>query len=137
MKKQSNKQNALYVRVAHADDYAEKVQENGLKAYAKENGYTKLKMYTDNGTSGLSLDRPAFNKLQADIESGLIETVIVKNFTRIGRNIHEVGQWIEKTTKKGIKVISIIEPNGFFYTETNFDVLMAAYQKFMKGGACK
>lgn len=110
MSKQSNKQAALYIRVAHTDNDAVARQTNELTAYAQRHGHTDIKVYTDNGVSGLSLDRPAFNKLQEDIKTGLIGAVIVKSISRIGRNSLEVTQWVCDITETGVDFISIMEP---------------------------
>ncbi len=49
-----------------------------LEAYAKEHGFVNLRHYTDDGWSGASFDRPAWNELVAGVKAEEITTVIVK-----------------------------------------------------------
>ena len=52
--------------------------------------------YIDNGTTGLTFERPAFQKMLADVESGKINCIIVKDLSRFGRNAIDTGYYIEK-----------------------------------------
>ena len=53
-------------------------------------------LYIDNGTSGLTFERPAFQKMLADAESGKINCIVVKDLSRFGRNAIDTGYYIEK-----------------------------------------
>ena len=66
--------------------------ENYLK---KEENLKVFEIYTDDGYSGTSFDRPAFKKLFGDIVNGKINTIITKDLSRFGRNYIEVGRYIE------------------------------------------
>ena len=46
--------------------------------------------YIDDGYSGTNFNRPAFEKLLQDITNGKINTIIVKDLSRLGRNHIEV-----------------------------------------------
>lgn len=100
------KKTAIYCRVASADQLSLDIQKDRLCGYAADNGYDNLVLYMDNGFSGLNYDRPAFSRLEADIQAGIIEAVIVRDVTRIGRNILATEQWIERLRDKGIALIS-------------------------------
>jgi len=52
--------------------------------------------YIDNGLTGTNFDRPNFQRMLADIESGKINCVIVKDLSRLGRNIIDTGYYIEQ-----------------------------------------
>ena len=52
--------------------------------------------YIDNGISGTTFERPAFKKMLADAESGVINCIIVKDLSRMGRNAIDTGYYIEK-----------------------------------------
>lgn len=54
-----------------------------LEKYAKEQGFTNLAHYTDDGYSGTNFDRPDWKRLTADIEEGKIGCVIVKDYCAI------------------------------------------------------
>ena len=52
--------------------------------------------YIDNGTTGTNFERAAFNRMLADIETGRINCIIVKDLSRLGRNTIDTGYYIEK-----------------------------------------
>ena len=75
---------ALYPRLSHEDTLQGESnsisnQKRILEAYAKQNGFSNLKWYTDDGFSGANFQRPGFQSMLADIEAGLVGTVIVKD----------------------------------------------------------
>lgn len=49
----------------------------------------------DDGISGTTFDRPRFKDMIKDIESGLINIVITKDLSRLGRNYVETGQYTD------------------------------------------
>ena len=71
-----------------------------LEDYAKQNGYTNIEHFTDDGYSGGSFDRPDWKRMVAGIEDGSIGTVIVKNMSRIGRDYLQVGFYTEVMFKE-------------------------------------
>lgn len=66
----------IYIRLSKEDEEKEKYSESEsignqralLKQYIKENKLNFVKEYVDDGVSGTSFDRPAFNEMIADIE---------------------------------------------------------------------
>ncbi len=87
---------ALYPRLSKDDDLQGESnsisnQKRILEAYAKQNGFTNLRWYTDDGYSGANFQRPGFQAMLADIEAGKVGTVIVKDMSRLGRNYLQVG----------------------------------------------
>ena len=97
---QADKITALYCRLSQEDmqkGESESIQNQKriLEAYAKQNGFTNLKWYTDDGFSGANFQRPGFQSMLADIEAGLVGTVIVKDMSRLGRNYLQVGMYTE------------------------------------------
>lgn len=53
-------------------------------------------VYTDNGTTGRTFEREAFQRMLADVEAGKINCVVVKDLSRLGRNTIDTGYYIEK-----------------------------------------
>ena len=66
------------------------IEEWGVKHQTPISDY-----YIDNGYSGQSFQRPAFQKLLADIEKGIIGCVVMKDLSRLGRDYLETGYYIE------------------------------------------
>jgi DNA invertase Pin-like site-specific DNA recombinase len=98
---------AVYIRVAREDDMAITNQEEILRRFAEKQGYTNLSVYTDNGVVGFGLNRPAFNRMNEDITNGLVDTVIVKDVSRISRNYLELPVWVNNIRGKGVSFISV------------------------------
>ncbi len=53
-------------------------------------------IYTDNGTTGRTFEREAFQRMLADVEAGKINCIMVKDLSRLGRNTIDTGYYIEK-----------------------------------------
>lgn len=53
-------------------------------------------IYTDNGTTGRTFEREAFQRMLADVEAGRINCIVVKDLSRLGRNTIDTGYYIEK-----------------------------------------
>lgn len=56
----------------------------------------EIKEYIDDGFSGKNFERPGVQKLLEDVKSGKVHGIVVKDFSRFGRNHIEVGYYIEK-----------------------------------------
>ena len=52
--------------------------------------------FVDNGFSGTNFERPAMQELLEMVREGKINCIIVKDFTRFGRNSIEVGYFMER-----------------------------------------
>ena len=90
MLRQTNQQliTALYPRLSHEDELQGESnsisnQKRILETYAKQNGFSNLRWYTDDGYSGANFQRPGFQAMLADIEAGKVGTVIVKDYCAI------------------------------------------------------
>lgn len=91
---------ALYERLSRDDDtFGDSVsiahQKAYLRKYADEHGFANCHDYTDDGYSGGTFDRPAWNQMVADIEGGKVGTVIVKDMSRVGRDHLQTGFYTE------------------------------------------
>ncbi len=91
---------ALYERLSRDDDQIGDSnsivnQKMYLESYAEQKGYTNIVHYTDDGYSGGTFDRPAWKRLVADIESGMVAHVLVKDMSRIGRDYLQTGFYTE------------------------------------------
>ena len=114
---------ALYRRVStdkQADEgYSLDVQMEKLQAYAKTMSNVKdTRLYTDDGYSGSSLDRPGMKRMIEDIESGVITHVVVVKLDRLSRSQKDTLHLIEDVMiPANVAFISIMES---FNTDTPF-----------------
>ncbi len=91
---------ALYERLSKDDDLLGESnsivnQKTMLENYAKQNGFTNIFHYTDDGYSGGNFDRPAWKQMIDDIQSGKIGCVIAKDMSRVGRDYLQTGFYTE------------------------------------------
>ena len=100
-KNQSNaKINALYCRLSLEDGRDNESmsisnQRAMLRDYAENIGLHNYEYYIDDGFTGRNVNRPAFQKMVADIEEGRVGCVITKDLSRLSRNYIEAGSYIE------------------------------------------
>ena len=59
---------------------------------AKEKGYTNIVVFCDDGISGVTMNRPDFNKMMEQLKLGKASALFVKDLSRLGRNYIEVGR---------------------------------------------
>lgn len=108
-----NKITALYERLSRDDDQVGDSnsivnQKKYLESYAEQRGYTNIQHYTDDGWSGGNFNRPAWKQLEADIETGKVAHVIVKDMSRIGRDYLQTGFYTEVFFREhGVHFIAI------------------------------
>jgi DNA invertase Pin-like site-specific DNA recombinase len=133
MQKQSGKTSALYYRVAskQMDGWFFDNQINALLCYANEHGLDRFKLYADIGISGTTLDRPALNKLKADIEARCVGKLIVYDISRIARGVLPYVEFIMWAQARGVEVFSIID--GIF-AEPHCANIAKLYRSPLKGG---
>jgi DNA invertase Pin-like site-specific DNA recombinase len=104
---------ALYCRLSRDDELSGDSnsilnQKAILKKYAEDNGFRNIRFYVDDGVSGTTFDRPDFNRMIADVESGIVGTIIIKDMSRFGRDYLKVGYYTEiMFPESGVRFIAI------------------------------
>ena len=111
--KQKNYIAGLYFRLSQEDERTGESlsienQRLMLRKYAEEHGFEIHGEYIDDGISGTTFQRPEVQRLLDDAKTGAINTIIVKDLSRFGRNYIEVGQYIDYVFPAfGIRFIAI------------------------------
>ena len=104
---------ALYERLSRDDDLAGESnsitnQKKYLEDYAQKNGFKNICHFTDDGFSGVNFNRPGFQSLIKEVEAGNVETLIVKDMSRLGRNYLQVGFYTEVLfPQKNVRFLAI------------------------------
>ena len=128
---------ALYPRLSHEDELQGESnsisnQKRILETYAKQNGFSNLRWYTDDGYSGANFQRPGFQAMLADIEAGKVGTVIVKDMSRLGRNYLQVGMYTEMIfPQKGFRFIAINDGVDSAQGENDFAPLRNIFNEWL------
>lgn len=112
-KKEEIKITALYERLSRDDEQAGESnsilnQKKYLEEYARQKGLRNIRHFYDDGYSGTNSNRPGFTALLEEIEAGRVDTLVVKDLSRFGRNYLQVGYYTEIVfPKKGVRFIAI------------------------------
>lgn len=120
-----NKITALYCRLSQEDEKngdSDSIinQKAILTKYAEDNGFTNTKVFVDDGYSGVSFNRPGFQKVLELMESGRVTTMITKDLSRLGRNYIEVGNYTEILFPRwNVRYIAINDNYDSLYSEGN------------------
>ena len=134
---------ALYPRLSHEDELQGESnsisnQKRILETYAKQNGFSNLRWYTDDGYSGANFQRPGFQAMLADIEAGKVGTVIVKDMSRLGRNYLQVGMYTEMIfPQKGVRFIAINDGVDSAQGENDFAPLRNIFNEWLVSDTSK
>ena len=93
---------ALYCRLSQEDEQQGESnsitnQKLILQKYAEEHRFPNIRFYIDDGYSGANFNRPDFKRMMADVESGKVGIVIVKDQSRLGRDYLQTGMLMEIT----------------------------------------
>lgn len=70
-------------------------QKTLLSMFVMFNGQIKTKTYIDDGFSGGNFQRPGFLQMLEDAKNGIINLILVKDLSRLGRDYVEVGRYTD------------------------------------------
>lgn len=99
-------------------------QRKCIKDYAEKNGIEIYDYYVDDGYSGGNFDRPDFKRMINDIECGIINCVITKDTSRLGRDFIGTGAYIYKYfPEHEIRYISILDEFDTETPKSNDDII--------------
>jgi site-specific DNA recombinase len=65
--------------------------------------------YDDGGYTGGNMERPAFKRLAADIEAGLIDCVVVYKVDRLSRSLLDFARIMEVLDRRGVSFVSVTQ----------------------------
>ena len=106
---------ALYIRLSKEDETegpSQSVtnQKSLLEEFVKEHRLAVYDTYIDDGWSGTSFDRPAFQRMIADIEAKKVNMVITKDLSRLGRDYIMTGHYMERYfPERRVRYISLLD----------------------------
>ena len=122
---ENGKITASYERLSHDDERAgESVsienQKRILEDYARINGFTNIRHFTDDGVRGTTFKRPGLDLMLDEIRAGNVSTVIIKDQSRIGRDVVEVGLLKRTFDEYNVRFIAA---NDNLDTANGFDIM--------------
>lgn len=98
---------ALYFRKS-TDKQTHRSQLAGMNRWVEANPDTQLKEYRDSAT-GKDMDRPAWNRLWRDVESGKVDRIVVWRLDRLGRTAAGLTTLFETLQERGVSLVSLHE----------------------------
>jgi len=119
----------MYLRLSRADDKEDRTddpsqsivnQRDFITKYILEKGWDLYDEYVDDGYSGTTFDRPDFQRMIEDIKKGNINLVIVKDYSRLGRNYARTGLYLDEFFPKyNVRFVAINDGIDTFKTNNS------------------
>lgn len=137
---------AVYLRLSKDDGEAGKAESNSITSQRdiirgfirKQDNMEIFDFYVDDGWSGVNFERPAFKRMMGDIEAGLIDCVIVKDLSRLGRDYIGSGRLIQKTfPEHGVRFIAINDNYDSLTADFNEESLVLPVKNFINDAYCR
>ena len=129
---------AIYLRLSKEDDKhieSESItnQKLMLKEFVTNNKELELvSIKIDDGYGGSNFDRPAFKEMIKDIEKGKINCIVVKDFSRFGRDFIEVGKYLEEIFPlMNVRFISVNDNYDSFKSTESIDNLIIPFKNLI------
>ena len=114
MKRQLNngKLTAAYCRLSSDDKDKDEsnsisTQKKIISAYAAQNDFKNLTYFIDDGITGTRFDRPGYVAMMEEVEAGNVDTVIIKDLSRAGRDHIRVGLFTETLDRSDVRFIAV------------------------------
>ena len=106
---------ALYIRLSKEDEsegpsQSVQNQQSLLREFVQQHRLSVYDTYIDDGWSGTNFDRPAFQRMIADIEAKKVNMVITKDLSRLGRDYILTGHYMERYfPEHRVRYISLLD----------------------------
>lgn len=140
---------AMYLRLSRDDedkDGTSKVESNSIssqreliRSFLREQADMELfDCYVDDGFSGSNFDRPEFKRMIADIETGRVNCVIVKDLSRFGRDYIEMGRYLERIFPTyGVRFIALTDHYDSFLADAGERTIVLPVKNFINDSYCR
>lgn len=136
-------QACIYLRLSRDD--GDNVESNSiinqrslLRDYARNNDITILEEFVDDGISGLTFNRPDFKRMMEMVDKKRINTIIVKDLSRFGRDYIETGKYIQRVfPAMGIRFISVNDHYDSLTADTNETHLVMPIKSLINDSYCR
>lgn len=119
----------LYYRLSRDEDKEMNSLQNQrdiLVDYAEQNGHEIVGESFDDNVSGMTFKRKGLSELELAVDEGLIDMVLVKDLSRLGRHKTQTALFIDHLRENNVKVISVTE--GIDTDNENDDLLIGFKQ---------
>ena len=134
----------LYLRLSRDDGDKEESnsiagQRDLLRDFLSK--HPELKEYAvrvDDGWSGSTFERPAFQSMIADVKAGRTNCIVVKDLSRFGRNYLDAGEYIEKIFPfLGVRFIAVNDNYDSLGEKKASDDLIIPFKNLINEAYCR
>ena len=111
-----------------------------IRDFADANGGLSIVAeYSDDGFSGSTFEnRPGWGSLLADVETGKVDCIVVKDLSRLGRNYLDVSRYLDQVFPAlGVRVVAITDGYDSAAEKTPADALMLPVKNLFNDMYCR
>jgi site-specific DNA recombinase len=105
-----------------------------IKSQAGEGWHLIRTHYDDGGLSGATMERPALQRLMADIDQGLVDAVVVYKVDRLTRSLADFAKMVEVFDARAVSFVAVTQQ---FNTTTSMGRLtlnvLLSFAQFERG----
>lgn len=143
IKEKTMTQACIYLRLSRDD--GDNIESNSivnqrslLRDYAEKHDLIILEEFVDDGISGLTFNRPDFNRMMTMVNEKRIDTIIVKDLSRFGRDYIETGKYIQRIFPSiGVRFISVNDHYDSLTADTNETHLVLPIKSLINDSYCR
>lgn len=135
---------AEYLRISREDGDKEESDSIGTQKditheYVEQNeDIVFVDEYIDDGWTGTNFARPDFERMMADVKSGAVNCIIVKDLSRLGRNYILVGQYLEMIFPLlNIRFVSIVDHIDSVKDPASISNALVSFKNVMNDEYCR
>ncbi|MCD7782879.1 MAG: recombinase family protein [Firmicutes bacterium] len=113
-------------------------QRDLISDYAARKGISIAEEYIDDGYSGTTFERPAFQRMMEDVKKKKINCIIVKDLSRLGRNYIETGRYLEQIFPfLGVRFIAINDHYDSMNQSGDADQIIIPFKNLINDAYCR
>ncbi|MCD8013687.1 MAG: recombinase family protein [Lachnospiraceae bacterium] len=113
-------------------------QRDLISDYAARKGISIAEEYIDDGYSGTTFDRPAFQRMMEDVKKKKVNCIIVKDLSRLGRNYIETGRYLEQIFPfLGVRFIAINDHYDSMNQSGDADQIIIPFKNLINDAYCR
>lgn len=114
-------------------------QQKIMEDYVGKQSFIHIKkVYTDNGITGMTYKRNGFIEMMNDLYAGVIDCIIVKDISRLGRHFILTSELVEKTLPSmNVRLICVLDNFDSIDPAADTEMLLMQMKMVMNDNYCK
>ena len=134
----------LYLRLSRED--GDKIESDSIHSQrellmdfiSRNRAFRFSREYVDDGYSGTNYDRPSFQNMMVDAANGLIDCVMVKDLSRLGRNYIETGRYLERIfPAMRLRLISVNDNYDTLDKDSSDNEIVVPFKNLINDAYCR